>query len=218
MTDRLTGLNGDVFITGSPSVAFTNEAMTDKGDLTTFSITDATKRFWDDAATFTVQTSPDGVTWTTQPASSYTIQYVGGAVTFTSARAGGTQVRVTGNYFTFSQAALCYSWELSPTRKMLNYNIFGSDWEGNAPSSGNASVKVSRFWVDGVFVGALTSKTKLVLVLYLDTTDGTLGDRWECFAFIKETPQKVAVDALVTEDATFQVTGQPYYYPTAARI
>ncbi len=217
MTARITGEHGDVYVTGS-SVAFTNEAMTDKGDHTTYSITDTTKRFWDDSAAFTVQTSPDGVTWTTQAASTYTLQYVGGAVIFNSARASGTQCRVTGNYLTFSQAALCYNWELSPARKMNTYIVFGSGWESNVPSTGSLSVKVARYYVDGVFAGFLTSGTKLVLLLFLDSTEGALGARWEMFAYLKESPQKAPVDTLITEDATFQVTGTPYYYPTGARI
>lgn len=217
MTQRLTGLNGDVYITGS-SVAFTNEAMTDSGDETTYYITNTSKRFWDDSVSFTVQTSPDGVTWTTQSVSTYTIQYVGGAVIFHSAQAGGTQCRVSGSYLTASQAALAYSWELSPARKMNNYVIFGSTWEGNVPSTGNMSVKVARYWSDAAFASALTANTKLVLVLFVDSTIGTLGARWEAFAFLKETPQKTPVDALVTEDATFQITGQPFYYPDGARL
>lgn len=217
MATRITGANADVYITGS-SVAFTNEAMTDKGDHTTYSITNTAKRFWDDSAAFTVQTSPDGVTWTTQAASTYTLQYVGGAVIFNSAQASGTQCRVTGNYLTFAEAALCYDWELSPARKMNNYVIFGSDWEGNVPSTGNLSVKVARYYVDNVFISAFTGKTKLVLLLFIDSTVGTLGARWECFAYLKTTPGKVTVDTLITEDGEFAVTGTPYYYPTGARI
>lgn len=115
---------------------------------------------------------------------------------------GGTPVSVQ----------LIGSWELSPSRKMLNSVVFGEDWEDNAPSVGSWTLKASGFWTAGDTTGqsalitAFLNRTSVSVTLPIDGTH-----KWTGTMFVKEIPQKVQVDALVTQDFTFQGTGAPAY-------
>ena len=153
-----------------------------------------------------------GSAYATVSASTYTVQSCGGFIIFTSTQSALLLVRASGNYLPYSEAGQCYSWEITPQKKMLNYVIFGSTWERNTPATGSMQVKVSRYYVDAVFANALTNNTLLALVLYIDDTNAPAGPRWECFAYISDAPEKNQVDALITEDGSFAVDGIPYYY------
>src|SRR4051812_24967950 len=95
----LAGYKASITITSSPSVATTNEAMTDSGDHTTYSITNTAKKYWDRSVTLTIQKSTNGgTTWNT--VTNYTVQYVGGSVTSASANGGTDLIRASAvSYF-----------------------------------------------------------------------------------------------------------------------
>src|SRR5438105_10418011 len=101
------GWKGQIFLAVSPSTTMTNELLTDSGAHTTYNDATAAHADWDDSAATTVQTSPDGSTWTTALASTYVINYPIGQVVFNAANAPGTQVRVTGKYFTSNFFGFC---------------------------------------------------------------------------------------------------------------
>jgi len=108
--------------------------------------------------------------------------------------------------------ALIGSWELSPAKKMNNSIVFGETWEDNVPSSGNWSVKCSGYWIASDTNGqdalrtAFLNNTPVSMELDIDGTH-----KWTGTAYVKEMPQKTAVDALITQDYTFQGTGALTY-------
>src|ERR1041385_1567427 len=96
----IAGYKADLSIASGVGTTFSNEA-TSTADLTTYQITDVTKRYWDLTTALTVQTSPDGVTWTTVT-NGFQVGYAGGLIIFPAAQAVGTQVRVSGKYLAIS--------------------------------------------------------------------------------------------------------------------
>ena len=85
------GSKGQLIHTSTPALAFTNEALTNSGDDTTFFIPvgQEAKRYWDRETAMVFETSEDGnPPWT--PVVPASIQYVGGRVTFPGAVTGAT--------------------------------------------------------------------------------------------------------------------------------
>src|SRR6185437_12827034 len=99
----LVGYQADLYMASGTSVTFTNEVMTDSGDHKTYTVAtgNTAHRYWDDQSALTIQTSPDGVTWTTQT-TGFTVRYCGGVVTFTTVDAT-REVRASGKYLPISQ-------------------------------------------------------------------------------------------------------------------
>src|SRR5579875_1912287 len=97
------GVYGQIITTTGASLALTNEACTDSGDHTTYTIANQAKRYLDPTVTVVVQTSPDGATWTTAPAGTYTLYPAGAKIVFAAAQPAGTQVRIaSANYYAWS--------------------------------------------------------------------------------------------------------------------
>src|SRR5579885_3503944 len=150
MPQALAGFHGDLYMASGDPVSFTHEAMTDSGDHTIYNITDATKRYWDDATAPTVEVSTDsGSTWNT--ASDYTVQYVGGVVTFGTSD-DTRSVRVSGAYLAASQVGQAYSWEVTPSANLMDATTFASaGWKEKIAGLKDASAKASRYFLDGTF-------------------------------------------------------------------
>lgn len=202
----LAGFRASVYITSTPSLAFTNEAFTDAGDHKTYTITNAAKRYWDNTQALTVQTAPDGVTWTTVT-TGFTVNYCGGVVTFTNAVAGATpSVRVSGSYFPYSLFGDAKSVDLTTTLDILDVTTFSSGgWKQKLASLVTAQYKLSRWWVDHFFVNALTNKTRLVISVY---TGANANQRYDAFAYLKGDGIKFDVKSAHEESLDFEVDGQ----------
>lgn len=208
----ISGYRGNVYITASPSVSFTNLGMTDSGDHIHYSVPTASyaQRYWDATQTFTVQTSPNGSSgWAT--VTNYTIQYVGGNVTFSIANTN-TFVRVSGYYFTYSALGDGHSWDLSIDSDIYDTSVFTNPWKVQIPGMLKASGTFAKFYNDGTFLSLMGAL--MVVVLFTDALIGPApqyGPRYEAYAYLKQDQLKEAVNATVDESLSFEVTGQLYY-------
>lgn len=212
----LAGYGGSVLITSSPNVALTNENLTDAGDHKTFNEPTASKRYWDRTATFTVQTAPDGSTWTTANPSTYTIRYLTGQVVFASAITGTTpSCRISsGAYLAYSTFGNMKSWEATPMIDLLDSSVFGSKWKQYLPSLQGADVKLDQFWADGTFLTIINNSTTPNLFVISMLTGRNAGERFEGFAHLKQTDIKLSVSALIEEGLDIQIDGQLYFFPS----
>lgn len=203
----LTGTQADLYMASGTSVTFTSEVMTDSGDHQTYKVAtgNTAHRYWDDQSALTIQTSPDGTTWTTVT-TNFTVRYVGGVVTFTTVDAT-RQVRASGKYLPISQIGQAYDWELSPTVNILDTSTFGNGgWKTKQAGLHDATAKASRYFLDGTFFGLLGSR--FVVIFYPNFSAGT---RFEAYAWLKSDPTKVGVDALIDEELDWEIDGSIYY-------
>jgi len=146
----------------------------------------------------------------------YTFDDWTGTITFATAPAAGAAitanytyykaVRVDGAYLPISQLGEAKEWTLDADVKILDATKLGDAWEVKVAGQKSASVKLSRWWIDGFFLGQLTNP--LVVVLYVDSTAGT---RYEGYARLKSDSVKTAADALVEEDISLEIDGEVYY-------
>lgn len=213
MGTPVAGYSGSILITSTPNVALANYVLTDAGDHKTFNVPSAdfaTKRYWDQTASFVVQTAPDGSTWTTVT-TGFTIRYVTGQVLFASAVTGGTpSCRIqSGAYLPFSTFANMHEWEATPSADLYDASCFGSAWKTYIPGQLGADLKLSQYYTDLTFANQITSNTAFVVSCM---TGRNSTERFEGFAYLKSDDLKVAVNALETEDLTYSVTGQMYYF------
>jgi hypothetical protein len=202
----LVGYQADLYMASGASVTFTNEVMTDSGDHKTYNVAvgNTAHRYWDDTQALTIQTSPDGTTWTTVT-TGFTVRYVGGQVTFTTADAT-RQVRASGKYLAISQVGSAYDWELSPTANIMDITTFGNAWKQKISGMKDATAKASKYFIDGTFAALLGSR--FVVIFYINQVAGT---RFEAFAWLKSRPTKVGVDAVIDEELDFEIDGQCYF-------
>lgn len=209
----IAGFGGSVIITSTPNVALTNYVLTDAGDHKTFNVPSAdfgTKRYWDRTATFTVQTAPDGSTWTTVT-SGFTIRFVTGQVLFTNAVTGATpSCRIlSGAYLPFSTFANMKQWEATPGLDLYDSSTFGSQWKQYTPGLLGADLKLDQFYTDLTFANQITSNTAFVVSCL---TGRNATERYEGFAYLKSDDVKVPVNGLEEESLTYTVTGQFYFF------
>lgn len=206
----IAGYVGAIYITtNASSVAMTNEAMTDSGDHTTYNVTNAAHRYWDDTAVPTVQTSPDGVTWTTQSATLYTVRYVGGKIIWNSPQASGTQVRLStgGKYFAYTTFAQGNSWELDGAADMIDVSVIGGGRvKQYIPGLFGGKFMMKAFWVDNTFTNNMSTGFKLI---FSGSPDGT--KRYEAYSYMLGDKISAVVNKAVEESLEFQVVG-PWYY------
>lgn len=210
----LAGYKGSVIITSTPSVALTDEVLTDAGDHKTFNISSgsfATKRYWDNTAAFVVQTAPDGSTWSTASPSTYTIRYVTGQVLFGSAVTGATpSCRIhSGAYLPFSTYANMKEWEATPGVDLYDSTTFGNQWKTYVPGMFGADLKLTQWYTDLTFSNQISSNTAFVVSCF---TGRNSTERFEGFAYLKSDDIKVPVNALQEESLNYTVTGQFYYF------
>lgn len=192
--------------TGNP-VAFTNSPMSDTGTTRiTYRINDTTLRYWDRNAPVTVQTSPDGVTWTT--VTDYTVQHPGGIVVFNTARAAGTQVRVSASAYPMAEIAGCTGWSAdfevdSADNTQLN-TPNGAKTSQPTLISGNGTL--DGFWIDAYFFSKLQGRG----IVALGLVDGT-GGTYAVYTFLSKLGIGDTVDELITESRDFTIDGRWFY-------
>lgn len=201
----LQGYNASIQIASGTSVAFANEATTANADRTEYAIHDAAKRYWDRLAVFAVERSTDnGTTWNVVPTSEYALIHVGGLVKFASAQAAGTLVRVSGRYLPVSTVGQAKEWSLDLSLNMEDASVFGDGWKTYTPLQASASASLSRWWLDGAFLGLLRSL--MVLILYLDATR-----RYEAYAYLTRDSVQAATSGNIEEPLEFEIDGQVFY-------
>lgn len=211
----IAGYGGSVLVSSTPNVALTDEILTDSGDHKTFNISSssfATKRYWDDTATFVVETSTDGgSTWSTAAVGTYSIRYVTGQVVLNSALTGTPACRIhSGAYLPFSTFSSMKEWEATPTGDMLDATSFSDGgWKAYVPGLLGSEIKLTQFYTDLTFTNLITNRTKFIVSCL---TGRNSTERFEAFGYLKGDDIKVAVNALEEESLTYSVTGQLYYF------
>lgn len=194
------------------SVATTNEATTSP-DLTVYTITNAAHRVIDNTATTTVQTSPDGTTWT-PVTTGFTIQYPIGKVVFTVANSAGTQVRLSVmSYLPTAIVADATDWSLDVQVDLKDTTVLNSSWKIQQPVIRSASAKFTRFYQIELSTTNMLSKinagTPLGVIMYTDTVN---NHGYAMYALMSQDSIKAAAQDLVMEDVTFVSVGQIYYF------
>lgn len=211
------GYQAGLFIASPASVSMTNEAMTDSGDHTTFNVTNEAHGCWDGSQAFTVQTAPDGSTWSTANPSTYTIHYAIGQVVFNSAVSGATpSCRINaGFYFPISFLAGVTSIDTTASGTALDTTTMqfpSSAWKTFIAGINSATLKLACLWVNAAtFLTHLTSADTLVLKIYPNTTNAPAGARYQGYGVLTSDAIKSAQSAVNTEDIDFVVNGQLYY-------
>lgn len=203
----IAGYDGAVYFGAQTSTSFSNEAMTDAGDDTTFTITDASKSMWDDTATTTVEVDDGGgydvVT------SGFTINYAIGRVVFDAALGASHTVRVSGKYFTKTQVARAKAWTLDIERSLVDDTEFGSAWESVKPITGKASGTVKLNWQNGAWRTQLASTTpRVVLALFTDYSELL---SYEFVALLDKNTIAASVQSILEEDIAFRAAGPVNY-------
>ncbi len=210
----LQGLDADVWVTGTPSIALgAPESCTNVDGGTFLRYRAATHFYWDKYATLVVQCSPNGSTgWAT--VTDYTFEYPGGYVQFATARTAGVNnfVRINaGNYFTVAQLASCHSWELSMKANVIDTTIFQQNaWGSSQAALKKASGKIESFLSDGTLDAQLAGL--LVFVLYLQKTTNL---RMEMYGWLTDVMPKSSMAGVVEKSISFEADGTVYYRTTA---
>lgn len=215
MTSKaIAGYKAGLFLAAPASVSMTDEAMTDSGDHTTFNVTNEAHGCWDSSASFSVQTAPDGSTWTTASASTYKINYAIGQVVFASAVSGATpSCRIaSGKYLPIAFLAGVTSIDGTVTGTALDTTSFQNPpdpWKTFIPGINGGTVKLACLWVNGgTFLAHMTAADLLVLKIYPDST-GTA--RYQGYGVLTTDAIKSAVSAVNTEELDFNINGKLYY-------
>ena len=195
--------NSQIYVTSQPAVGFTNEAMTDSGDHTLFTITDQGKRYLDKNTPVVVQTSPDGTAWTA--ATGYTLYRVNARVEFANAQTAGTQVRLaSGKYFVVALIGECSSAEFDGKLDTTETTVFSNvPAKTYIPTLFSGTFKTGTFWLNKAHVEALRARDLLVVAF-----DAAGGDRYEGYCFTTDSDIKNAIAGAVTEDLSFILTNE----------
>lgn len=210
----LAGYLTNIYLTATTPIAFTDLALTDSGDHINFqAANNATQRYWDPDVVITVQTSPDGTTWTT--ITNYIARFCGGKITLPSALSGATpSVRVSGSYLPTSFLGNAKSIDLKIQEDIVDTTTFQnppSPWKTKLSLLGDNDISISKWWIDTAFLGYLSHRC--VLTVYPDAASTTApNQRYECFAYLKGDSIKIAINAVTEETLDFTQSGSLNYY------
>lgn len=207
----LAGYLAGIWLAVQPSITFTNLALTDSGDHIHFSMSETDiHRYWDPTATLTVQTAPDGSTWTTANPSTYTVQYVGGKIVFASAVTGGTpSARVSGKYMALAFIGDAKTVDIKAQLDVMDATVLTnppSPWKTKVATLADSDISLGKWLIDTSYLGYLSQR--LVLSLY---NGRNAQQRYECFAFMKDESIKISEKDLISEDLNFTSDGAVYF-------
>lgn len=201
------GYKASIYVTTTPSVPVTNVATTDAGDHMTYTISVAAERYWDSSQPVTVQTSPDGTSWTTASPSTYTVQYCGGVIKFASAITGATpSCRVSVSYLPYSIIGSATSADIQVSVDIQDVSTLGGGaWKTKLVTLSDSTIKLTQWWIDNFYLSALSNK--MVISCY---TGVNSNQRLEGFGYIKTDGIKIDVKSPIEESIDFEVTGALY--------
>lgn len=202
----VSGNKAAIYICSGVSTPFLDAATSADGGRLKYTLTDASKRRMDPRATTTVETSPDGSTWTPVAASAFTMHWAIGQVEFPTARAVGTQVRMSGGFFTASKLGGGHDFSLDVDVSLSDSTEFGLDWKTFDISDRTATASIGKFWIDEFFFTELGGM--MLLSLYPDQATTA---RYEAYAYMTKDSVKAARASLVDESLAFQVVGEVLY-------
>lgn len=205
------GFLGDILITSPPSVVLpANTVLTNAlADKKTYDNPVAAQRYWDDTSPPVVQTTPDGVTWTTVTVG-FTIRYLTGQVLFAVALTGATpgcRISSGGKYFPYASIGNTTNWTAQPAIKAVDATthkgVGGSPYEDYLLTTMGATFTLNKWWInDQVFINAILARTRLII-----SCVDPQGGRYEAYGYIMDDAIKLAPAALVDQAITFQCSG-----------
>jgi hypothetical protein len=210
----ISGYNTSLLITSGSSLSLTDEAMTDNGDHKTFTVTNSAHRFLDPNASYTIQTAPDGTTWSTVT-TGFVIYYGAGAIVFANAVSGGTpSCRIhAGNYFASSLLGFANSCDISLTNDFVDTTSFSTTgtpirvktW---TPTLQTATFKLHKWWIDNTFQADLNAGTLIGIATQFGQT---VTQRIGAWMYLKQDDVKAMVSGVVEESLDLQTTGATMY-------
>ena len=192
-------------VTSLPSVSFTNEALTDSGDHTTYTITNSAKRYLDKSIAVVVQRSTDsGATWNTIT-TGFTLYYVNARITFTSAQNATYLFRfASGSYYPYAQFGDAASAEFAAKVDMQDTTVFNtSGTHSYTPTLLSGTLKCNSYWTNETMVTHLTARDLLVVSFATPS-----GNRYEGYCYTSDSGLKADTKDVLKEDLTFQLTDQ----------
>jgi len=206
----LQGLHADVFVTSTPGVAVTDEAMTDisanvpgQAVRTCYAVTNAVKRYFDPTATNTFTISLDGgTTW--NPVTPDHVE--AGFIRFNASQQASPAAMFrfhSGNYLPYAHMGGSNEWTMTPSVAMIDVTEFGSTSKQYKIGLQDATVSVKRYWFDDSMRS--TMGNLLILALYVNAASQPAGPRYECLAYLKDDALKAAVAGVIEESLNFQV-------------
>lgn len=204
----LQGLHADFFVTSGAAVAIAADtAMTDisanvpgQPVRTCYANSVAAQRYFDLATPLVVQTSPDGVTWTTD-----TNHFQeAGFVRWASSLPVGEQVRIlSGKYLPYAHLGGSHEWTLTPSVALIDITEFGDVAKKYQSAMMDATASCKHFWIDDTMRS--TMGNLMVLALFVHGTSAPAGPRYECLAFLKDDGIKVSAAGVIEEALNFQI-------------
>lgn len=188
--------------TSDAPIAFLDEPMTANADRTRYTITDATKRYWNRYADFVVEVDGTPIT------SGYSIEYAGGVVVFEEALEVGEVVTVSGEYVQVEQLAGFFNWSLSVNNKTIDVTAYESgEWEEFVLATKNFTVNAEKYWyVDKTFPTLVGQD--VIIVCY--TNFGAPKTRFEGWATLGQVDINSPVNEIINE--RLSLTGKDGIY------
>jgi len=210
----LAGFLGDILITSPPSVNLPNPlVLTNSGDNQTFNNPTASQRYWDNLATFTVQTSTNGgSTWSTAAAGTYTIRYVNGQVKLNTVLTGTPACQlIAGKYFPYASIGNTTSWDAQPAVKAVeattHKGVGGSPFQDWVLTTAGGKVNFKKWWIDNTYFTSLTSRTLLIASCLTPQ-----GNRFEAYGRFSDQSISSVKDGLIESSLVFLFTDQVYAF------
>ncbi len=214
------GINGDVWLSTSPSTALGSpETANDSGDHIHYFT--ATHQAWDPTQTLVVQNSPNGTTgWTT--VTDYVYYWPVGEVVFNTARVPGTNnfTRISaGSYFTLSALSGAHAWKASfkgMTKDVTPFQASGS-WAVNLATIKNLTFSVDMFNQDARILnemispgatGAINISGGIILCQLWFNEAG--GQRWQFYGLPTGITETVMSNDVDKQSVTFIASGPAY--------
>lgn len=196
--------NTTINITAQPSIALSNEAMTDSGNHIIYTITNTAKRYIDLNTAVVIQKQTNGV-GLFNTVTNYTFRRVGGIVTFASANNTGDVIRIqSGAYYVYATIGGAYSAEFSSKVQGLDVTEFNSNgyetWIGGLLGG---TLKCSKWWLNTTRIQSF--KNRDLLILSFQTASGR---RFEGYVLGTECSLKGDIKSALEEELTFQLTNE----------
>lgn len=193
--------NTQFLITAQPAVSLTDEATTDAGAHTVYTITNSAKRYLDINTAVVVQVQTHG-TGSFNTVLNYTLRHVGGIITFGSANNSDDVVRIhSGAYYAYSTLGGAYSAEYSPKVDAIDVTAFSSG--GNESYIGGllgGTLKSSNWWMNETQALSLSNRDLLIVSFVVPS-----GRRFEGYVLMTDCNLKSEVKSAVGQELSFQL-------------
>jgi hypothetical protein len=181
----------------SSATVFTDEA-TSTSDDTTYQMTDSAKRIFDFDTVLIVEDAGSPTT------DNFTVNKLAGTVTFESSD-GGRVITFTGKYVTLVDVVEAKEWNFDATTDMGDVTIFEDTDRSFKPLLTMGTATIGKFYsIDNYFIDLLFNGEIKVLEFYADASQ----EPFRAFALVSSDSINTAIESLVEESITFQITNQ----------